>query len=70
MEWPYLLTNLKTTPDLPPERIQITVEEGIYTPFKKTEKQSLRGVLILARNVLKSDEQLETADKEKPHVRQ
>jgi hypothetical protein len=46
------------------------VEEGVYTPFKKTEKQSLRGVLILASSVLKSDEQPETADKEKPHVRQ
>jgi len=49
---------------------KITVEEGVYTPFKKIEKQSLRGVLILASNVLKPDEQPETADKEKPHVRQ
>jgi len=49
---------------------KIMVEEGVYTPFKKTEKQSLRGVLILASSVLKSDEQPETADKEKPHVRQ
>ncbi len=48
---------------------KITVEEGVYTPFKKTEKQSLRGVLILARNVL-TGQQPETADKEKPHVRQ
>jgi len=44
---------------------KITIEEGVYTPFKKLEsQQTSRGVLLLARPILKSDERAECRDKE------
>ena len=48
---------------------KITVEEGVYTPFKKIDRQQTsRGVLLIAEQVLKSNEQSESIDKEKPDV--
>lgn len=49
---------------------KITVEEGVFTPFKREEKQSSRGVLLLARNLHHAEEQESTTDKERPDVRQ
>ena len=44
---------------------KITVEEGVYTPFKKVDQhQRSRGVLLLAGAIHKSNEQSESKDKE------
>jgi hypothetical protein len=46
---------------------KITVEEGVYTPFKKIDRQQTsRGVLLVAEQVLKPTEQSESKDKEHP----
>lgn len=49
---------------------KITVEEGVFTPFKQPDRQSQRGVLIFARNVLKTGDPQPSTDKEKAHVHQ
>ncbi|HMN13433.1 MAG TPA: hypothetical protein PKD55_14015 [Bellilinea sp.] len=46
---------------------KITVEEGVYTPFKKVDKQQRsRGVLLIAEAIRKPIEQSESKDKEHP----
>ncbi len=45
---------------------KVTVEEGVYTPFKQIDKQSLRGVLIFAKTLVKAGAQTESKDKENP----
>jgi hypothetical protein len=49
-------------------RGKVTVEEGVFTPFKQLDKQSLRGVLLFAQDILKTGEQQKSTDKEKVHV--
>ncbi len=47
---------------------KITVEEGVYTPFKKVDpQQPSRGVLLFAEEVRKPNEQSESKDKEHPN---
>ncbi len=48
---------------------KVTVEEGVFTPFKCDEKQSPRGVLLLARKLLYAEEHASTTDKELPDVK-
>ena len=46
---------------------RITVEEGVYAPFKKVDRQQRsRGVLLMAGHILKPNEQTESKDKEFP----
>ena len=46
---------------------KITVEEGVYTPFKKLDRQQTsRGVLLVARPMRPTPEQPDTRDKEHP----
>jgi hypothetical protein len=47
---------------------KVTVEEGVFTPFKQPEKQSLRGVLLFAKDISKVGDIEESTDKEKSHV--
>jgi len=49
---------------------KVTVEEGVFTPFKQLDRQTLRGVLIFAQDILKTDNQQKSTDKEKDHVHQ
>ncbi len=44
---------------------KITVEEGVYTPFKKVDRQqTARGVLLFAKAIRKPNERSESRDKE------
>ena len=50
---------------------KITIEEGVYTPFKKVDpQQASRGVLLLAKKIPKPEEQSESIDKEHSDVQE
>ena len=47
---------------------EIAVEEGVYAPFKKAERQpTTRGVWLLAPHVLEPHEPSESTSKDKEH---
>ncbi|MCD4686852.1 MAG: hypothetical protein K8S97_13050 [Anaerolineae bacterium] len=48
---------------------KVTVEDGMFSPLKRDDKQSSTGILLHAKALLKTSEQQESTDKEPPDVR-